>query len=50
MYDVKQFDPKAVNQKGPEATFLAALHAMKDAGRKLPITSVPRMVSNRPSS
>ena len=24
----------AVNQKGPEATFLAALHAMKAAGRK----------------
>src|SRR5262249_6711778 len=30
----------AVNQKGPEATFLAALHAMKDAGRKLPINLV----------
>ena len=30
----------AVNQKGPEATFLAALHAMKDAGRKLPVNLV----------
>jgi acetylornithine deacetylase/succinyl-diaminopimelate desuccinylase-like protein len=30
----------AVNQKGPEATFLAALHAMKDAGRKLPVNFV----------
>ena len=30
----------ATNQKGPEATFLAALHAMKDAGRKLPINLV----------
>lgn len=27
----------AVNQKGPEATFLAALHAMKDAGVKPPV-------------
>src|SRR5262249_11815976 len=26
----------AVNQKGPEATFLEALHAMRDAGQKLP--------------
>ena len=26
----------AVNQKGPEATFLAALHALRGAGRKLP--------------
>jgi acetylornithine deacetylase/succinyl-diaminopimelate desuccinylase-like protein len=30
----------AVNQKGPEATFLAALHAMKNAGRKLPVNLV----------
>ena len=30
----------AVNQKGPEATFLAALHAMKAAGRKLPVNFV----------
>ena len=30
----------AVNQKGPEAAFLAALHAMKDAGRKLPVNLV----------
>src|SRR3546814_11315888 len=27
----------AVNQKGPEATFLAALHAIRAAGRKLPV-------------
>src|SRR5213596_3644368 len=27
----------AVNQKGPEATFLAALHAIRGAGRKLPL-------------
>src|SRR5437764_6429696 len=26
----------AVNQKGPQATFLAALHAIRGAGRKLP--------------
>jgi len=30
----------AVNQKGPEATFLAALHAFKAAGRKLPVNLV----------
>jgi acetylornithine deacetylase/succinyl-diaminopimelate desuccinylase-like protein len=30
----------AVNQKGPEATFLAALHAMKAAGRMLPVNLV----------
>ena len=30
----------AVNQKGPEATFLAALYAMKAAGRKLPVNLV----------
>ncbi len=30
----------AVNQKGPEATFLAALHAMKAAGKKLPVNLV----------
>jgi acetylornithine deacetylase/succinyl-diaminopimelate desuccinylase-like protein len=30
----------AVNQKGPEATFLAALHAIRDAGRKLPVNLV----------
>ncbi len=30
----------AVNQKGPEATFLAALHAMKASGRKLPVNIV----------
>ena len=30
----------AVNQKGPEAVFLAALHAMKAAGRKLPVNLV----------
>ncbi|HUA16658.1 MAG TPA: M20/M25/M40 family metallo-hydrolase [Verrucomicrobiae bacterium] len=27
----------AVNQKGPEATFLAALHAIRGAGRKMPV-------------
>src|SRR5258708_15713263 len=27
----------AVNQKGPEATFLAALHAISAAGKKLPL-------------
>ena len=30
----------ATNQKGPEATFLAALHAMKAAGRKQPVNIV----------
>jgi len=30
----------AVNQKGPEAAFLAALHAFKDAGVKLPVNLV----------
>ena len=30
----------AVNQKGPEATFLAALHAIREAGRKLPVNLV----------
>jgi acetylornithine deacetylase/succinyl-diaminopimelate desuccinylase-like protein len=30
----------AVNQKGPEATFLAALHAFRGAGRKLPVNLV----------
>lgn len=30
----------AVNQKGPEATFLAALHAMQGAGKKLPVNLV----------
>ena len=30
----------AVNQKGPEASFLAALHALRAAGRKLPINLV----------
>ncbi len=30
----------AVNQKGPEATFLEALHAMKSAGRKMPVNFV----------
>lgn len=30
----------AVNQKGPEATFLAALHAIRGAGRKLPVNLV----------
>jgi len=30
----------AVNQKGPEATFLAALHAMRAAGKKLPVNLV----------
>src|SRR2546429_1711559 len=30
----------AVNQKGPEATLLAALHAIKAAGRKLPVNLV----------
>jgi len=30
----------AVNQKGPEATFLAALHALKAAGRKPPVNFV----------
>ena len=30
----------AVNQKGPEAAFLAALHAIRGAGKKLPINIV----------
>ena len=30
----------AVNQKGPEATFLAALHAFRGAGKKLPVNLV----------
>jgi len=30
----------AINQKGPEATFLAALHALKTAGRKPPVNIV----------
>ena len=30
----------AVNQKGPEAAFLAALHAFKATGRKLPVNIV----------
>lgn len=30
----------AVNQKGPEATFLAALHAMRGAGKKYPVNFV----------
>ncbi|HWO01341.1 MAG TPA: M20/M25/M40 family metallo-hydrolase [Blastocatellia bacterium] len=30
----------AVNQKGPETAFLAALHAIRDAGRKLPVNLV----------
>ncbi len=30
----------AVNQKGPEATWLAALHAFKASGRKLPVNLV----------
>jgi acetylornithine deacetylase/succinyl-diaminopimelate desuccinylase-like protein len=30
----------AVNQKGPEATFLAALHAIRAAGKKMPVNLV----------
>ncbi len=30
----------AINQKGPQATFLAALHAMRGAGKKLPVNLV----------
>jgi len=30
----------AVNQKGPEASFLAALHALRGAGKKLPVNLV----------
>ena len=30
----------AVNQKGPEAAFLAALHAIRGAGRKIPVNFV----------
>src|SRR5882672_9082563 len=30
----------AVNQKGPEASFLAALHAIRSAGKKLPVNLV----------
>src|SRR5206468_5504483 len=30
----------AVNQKGPEATFLEALHAMKAAGHEMPVNFV----------
>src|SRR4026209_737324 len=29
-----------VNQKGPEAAFLAALHAIRDAGKKMPVNLV----------
>src|SRR5436189_834671 len=34
------FRSGAVNQKGPEAAFLAALHAMRGAKRKLPVNLV----------
>src|SRR6266436_6002287 len=30
----------AVNQKGPEAVFLAALHAIRGAGKKVPVNLV----------
>src|SRR5256714_5186180 len=30
----------AVNQKGPEATFLAALHAIRGAGKKIPMNLI----------
>jgi acetylornithine deacetylase/succinyl-diaminopimelate desuccinylase-like protein len=30
----------AVNQKGPESAFLAALHAIRDAGKKMPVNLV----------
>jgi acetylornithine deacetylase/succinyl-diaminopimelate desuccinylase-like protein len=30
----------AVNQKGPQMAFLAALHAFKATGRKLPVNLV----------
>src|SRR5271156_3155119 len=30
----------AVNQKGPESTFLAALHAIRGAGKKMPVNFV----------
>src|SRR5262252_9254313 len=30
----------AVNQKGPEATFLASLHAIRGAGKKLPVNLI----------
>src|SRR5207244_9229510 len=30
----------AVNQKGPEAAFLAALHAIRGAGKKMPVSMV----------
>ena len=30
----------AVNQKGPQAAFLAALHAIRDSGQKLPVNLV----------
>ncbi|HSY47934.1 MAG TPA: M20/M25/M40 family metallo-hydrolase [Thermoanaerobaculia bacterium] len=30
----------AVNQKGPEAAFLAALHAIRGAGRKMPVNLI----------
>jgi len=30
----------AVNQKGPEATFIAALHAIRGAGKKIPVNFV----------
>src|SRR6202045_3654900 len=30
----------AVNQKGPEATFLAALHAIRASGKKLPVNLI----------
>src|SRR3546814_18475122 len=34
-------DRGAVTQKGPEPPFLAALHAIRPAGRKLPVNVVP---------
>src|SRR5436189_3796402 len=34
------FRSGAVNQKGPEAAFLAALHALRGAKRKLPVNLV----------
>ena len=30
----------AVNQKGPESAFLAALHAIRGAGKKMPVNLV----------
>src|SRR5204863_359669 len=37
----------AVNQKGPEASFLAALHAIRGAGRKVPANRLDEQVTKQ---